>query len=58
MIKVLVVDNFPDVGAMLSGILADAGYQAQAVQSANEALKVLFGMMDIDFVPGMLKQAT
>jgi CheY-like chemotaxis protein len=41
MIKVLVVDNAPDVGTMLSGILADAGYQAQAVQSADEALQAL-----------------
>lgn len=41
MIRVLVVDNVPDVGAMLSGILADAGYQAQAVQSADEALQAL-----------------
>lgn len=41
MIKVLVVDNVLDVGTMLSGILADAGYQAQAVQSANEALQAL-----------------
>lgn len=41
MIKVLVVDNMPDVGATLSGMLADAGYQAQAVQSADEALQAL-----------------
>jgi len=41
MIKVLVVDNAPDVGAMLSGILADAGCQTQTVQSADEALQAL-----------------
>jgi CheY-like chemotaxis protein len=41
MIKVLVVDNAPDAGAMLSGILADAGCQAKAVQSADEALQAL-----------------
>lgn len=41
MIKVLVVDNAEDWCTMLSGCFRDAGYSPYAVQTAEEALKVL-----------------
>jgi signal transduction histidine kinase len=56
--KILVVDDDPDVGDILSQVLADFGYHVQRVSSGEEALSVLDAaapdLMLIDFsMPGM-----